>query len=164
MQAKHECGVERDVHDVRGDRDDQRRPGVLQAAQYAGAGENGEHGRSAEQADAQVDDRLTGYGRGRAEGADDLSGERQAERDNYQADCACQPDPVDALADSRLPVAGAELPGDRRGCAVRQEDRDVDQRGQRLSRDAEPAERSRAEPADDGRVREQEQRLGDERA
>jgi len=59
-------------------------------------------------------------------------------------------------------VAGAQLPGDCGGRAVGEEDRDVDQRGQRLGGYAKAAERRRAQPADDRRVGQQEQRLGDE--
>jgi len=67
------------------------------------------------------------------------------------------------MPDGRLPVPGTQLPGDGGGGPVGQEDRDIDHGGQGLAGHPEAAERHRADPADDGRVPQQEQRLGHQR-
>jgi hypothetical protein len=72
VQAEHEGGIERDVQRVGGDRHEQRRPGVLEAAQHAGTGEDGQHEGGAEQADPQVDDCLVTDSLAAAEGRRDL--------------------------------------------------------------------------------------------
>jgi len=68
------------------------------------------------------------------------------------------------LAHRRRLVTGAQLARDGGRGAVGEEDADVDQRGERRASDAETAERAGAELPNDGRVGEQEQRLGDQRA
>ena len=80
------------------------------------------------------------------------------------ADRGGEPQAVDALPDRRIPMARPELTGDGGRRAVGQEDRDADQRRERLAGDAQAAERHGAEAPDDGGVGEQEERLGDERA
>jgi len=94
----------------------------------------------------------------------DRGREQPAEREHGQADPGRQPQPVDALLDGRPPVPRAELPGHRGGGAVREEDRDAHQGGQRLAGHTEAPERHGADPPDDGRVAEQEERLGDQGA
>ncbi len=163
VQAEHEGRVQRDVQYVGQDRDDERSPGVLQPAQHSGAGQDGQHGGRREQADPQVGDRASRDGGRGAERVGDRIRERQPDGQDRDADRSGEPEAVDALPDRCLPVARPELPGDGSGRAVGEEDRDVDQGGQRLGGDAEAAEWCGAEPANDGRVREQEQRLGDER-
>ncbi len=140
-KPEHEGRVQGHVGDVRDDGDDQRGPGVLQPAQHAGSGQDGQHGRRGDQADPQVSDGAGSYGRRGAERRDDRRRERQPERQHGCADSASQPEAVHALPDRCLPVAGAELPGDRGGRAVGEEDRDIDQRDERLGGDAKAAER-----------------------
>ena len=74
-----------------------------------------------------------------------------------------QPDPVDALGQRAPGVAGAEVAGDARGGAVGEEHAEPDGGLQHHGGDAEPGQRGGAEVADDGRVGEQEQRLGGQR-
>jgi hypothetical protein len=164
VQPEDEHHVQADVRGVRGDGHRQRRPGVLQPAQHTGPGEDHQHGRRAEQADAQVRHRTAAHGRRGAEDTRDLRRERPAHGEHDDPDRRGQPDPVDALPDRFRPPAGADLARDRGRGPVGQEDRDVDERAQRLAGDPEAAERDRADPADDRRVGQQEQRLGDQRA
>ena len=73
-----------------------------------------------------------------------------------------EPQAVDALGERRAQVARAQLPRHRGGRAVGEEDADRHGRGQQRAGDAEPGELGSAEVADDRRVGQQEQRLGDQ--
>ena len=85
-----------------------------------------------------------------------------SDRDDH-ADQDRQPDPVDALHEGALPVAGADVPGDAGRGAVRQEDAEPDRRLQHHRSDALPGELRCPEVAHDRGVGEQEQRLGHQR-
>ena len=163
MQAEDQERVQGHVGHVGRHRDGQRRPGVLQSPQHPGPGQHHEHRGCAEQADAQVGGGLGADAGRAAERVHDLRRQRPAGRQDHRADDAGQPQPVDALADGRLTVARADLPRHRCRGPVGQEDREAHQGREGLAGHAEPAERGGAEPADDHRVREQEQRLGDQR-
>ena len=160
VQDQHQDGVQDHVDHVGGHGHGQRGAGVLQPAEHAGPGQYQQHGGRTEQADPQVDDALAGYLGRAAERVHDLPGQRPADGQDGHADERSQPQPVDALADRGLPVPGAELPGHRGGGPIGQEDRDADQRGERLAGHGQPAERNGAQSPDDGRIRQQEQRFG----
>ena len=81
VQDEHERRVECDIDGIRDDSYQQRRPGVLQAAQHASAGQHGQHRRRPEQADPQVDDRLLAHRRGTSECGDYPRGKRPARRE-----------------------------------------------------------------------------------
>ena len=80
----------------------------------------------------------------------------------HQADHDRQPHAVDALAHRPATVPGAEAAGDAAGGAVGQEDAKANDRLQDRGGDAEPRQLGGAEMTDDGRVGEQEKRLGDQ--
>ena len=92
-----------------------------------------------------------------------LGGDGQRGREQH-ADDQGQPDAVDALGDRGPQVAGADPAGDGGRGAVGEEDADRDGRREQRAGDAEPGQLRGAEVTDDGRVDEQEQRLGDEGA
>src|SRR6516165_2390038 len=163
-QAEDKDCIQNDVSRAGADRDGQGGPGVLEPAQHARPGQHGEHGRRTEQADPQIGDRPGGDGRRRAECVHDERGERNPGREHGRADPAGQPQPVDPELDGGPAVPGAELPGDGGGGPVGQEDRDADQGGQRLAGHTQAAEGHRADPPDNGRVTQQEQRFGHEGA
>ncbi len=90
-------------------------------------------------------------------------GERDAEDGDDDPDQHRQPDPVDALCQGALLVAGADVPRDAGRGAVRQEDAQPHRGLQHHRRDALPGQLRRPEVAHDRGVREQEQRLGHQR-
>ena len=90
-------------------------------------------------------------------------GEQHAEQGRQQPDADREPHPVDPLGERAAQVPGTEVAGDAGGGAVGQEDAQADRGLQDGAGDAEARQRCRAEVADDRRVGQQEQRLGDQR-
>ncbi len=97
-----------------------------------------------------------------AEQSDQRAGERQCHEAGQGPDQGGQPEPVDALGERPAGVAGPQLTRHRGRGAVGQEDAQADQGAEHGGGDAERGQLRRAEVADDGRVGQQEQRLGHE--
>ena len=88
--------------------------------------------------------------------------EGDAEHGGDGADADGEPQPVHALGERAAQVAGPDVPGDAGGGAVGQEDAEPDRGLEDGPRDAEAGQGGGAEVAHDGRVGEQEERLGDQ--
>ena len=105
---------------------------------------------------------MTGDLRAGAEGAHQRGRAQDPADGRDRADDHGQPDPVDALGERRAEVARPEVARDARRGAVREEDTEPDDGLEDHRGDAQARELRGAEVTDDGGVREQEQRLGDE--
>ena len=161
-QAVDQDEVQRDVGAEADDRGQQRRPGVLQAAQDTGDREDHEHGRDARGGDAQVGHRLGQGVRRGAEQPADRRGEHRDQRGGGDAQREGQPEAVDPGPDRRAFGAGAELAGDDAGGAVGEEHEQVGRGDERGAGHAEAGQRGQAQVPDDRRVGQQEERLGDQ--
>ena len=161
-RAVHQRDVEGDVGEVADHGHDQRGARVLQAAQHPGRREHQQQGHRAEQRDPQVGDGELGHPVAGSEQVHELPHQRKGERGDGDADQGRQPEPVDALGQRAPGVPRADLAGDRGGGAVGEEDAQADQRAQDRRRDPQGSQLRGAEVADDRRVREQEQGLGDQ--
>ena len=162
VRAVHQGEVEDDVGREADQRDDERGAGVLQAAQDAGGGEVEQDGRHRERADPQVDGGGRVHPPARAEPAGQFGREHEQRQAGGQAEDEGQPHPVDADGEGAAMIGRAEPAGDGPGGAVGQEDEDAGDGRERGGGDAERGQLDGAEMADDDRVGEQEDRLGDE--
>ena len=163
VEAVDEDELHDEVHDRGADRDGQRRPGVLEATQVAGAGHRDEEGGRAEEADAQVDERVRPHRPLRPERVDDgRSGHREHDPDEDRQEQR-QPHALQPLAGRLVVLACADEPGHRAGRAVREEHEQEVRREQHARRDAEPGQLVGAEVADHRRVDQHVQRLGHQR-
>jgi len=144
--------------------DPQWRHGVLHASQETGRGEHDEHRRKAPHRDAEVDLGLLGDLRRRAEQADEQRRRDVADEREHRPDAEREPDAVDADRHRTRRVAGAEPARDGGRRRIGEEHHEPDDRLQHGRRDAEPGERLDAEMADERRVHDEEQRLGDQGA
>ncbi len=162
VEPVDEDDVEDDVEQVAADRGVQRCPRVLEPAEDAGGGEYDEQRRHPEPGPAQVGGGMVGDVGVALEEAHERSGQGEAGDRGHHADEDGEPDAVDALGQRSPGVAGADPPGYRGGCAIGEEDAQADRGLDHGTRDAEPRQLRCAEVADDGCVREQEERLGDQ--
>ncbi|GAA2930711.1 hypothetical protein GCM10020221_28160 [Streptomyces thioluteus] len=161
-RAVDEGEVEHAVGGEAADGDVQRRAGVLQAAQYAGGREDGEHGRDAERADPQIGDGVRGGVRRGAEEVDEAGCGGQGGQREGRAEQQGEPDAVHALPDGGRQVPGADAARDGRGGGVGEEDEDADGGGEQRGGHGETGELAGPEVAHDGGVGQHEEGLGDE--
>ena len=156
--------VQRHVDDRREPGREQRGAGVLQSSQRSRRREDDEHGREAEQADAQVGHGVRKGALGGPQQVDEPGSEGDAQGGQREPDAQPEPDPVDTLGVRASQVTGSRETGHRRGGAVGEEDAEEDGVEQYRRRDAEPGELLGAQVSDDRAVGEQEERFGEERA
>ena len=152
--------VETDVGQVADDRDQQRGPGVLQAAQDAGPGQHHQQWHDSEEGPPQVRRGLPRDRGVRAEEPDQPGGQQQSCDRGDRPDQDREPDPVETLGERPGPVAGTDAAGHRRGGAVGEEDAQAHCSLQHGRGDSQPGELGGAKVADDRGVRQQEHRLG----
>ena len=143
----------------------QRRDRVLQAAQHAGPGQHDQHAGRAEQARSAGMSRPARRLRRRPRTVRRATGRAASRRVSATPMRQRQPDAVHAAAHGRGVIARADLAGDRRRRAVREEDAQVRPPWPGRCR-RRPGRPGRWCPAvsHDGIVGEQEERLGDQRA
>ena len=144
--------------------DHERGAGVLAAAQVSGSGQRDQHGRRAEEADAQVGERVRSDAGRRAHRAYHRRCDDEPHDRERHAEPEREPDAVDALLRGPGAVAGADPARDRGGGGVGEEVEDPERDGEQGSGDGEPGERPGAEVADDRGVGEDVERFGREGA
>lgn len=158
-----EEGVHDDVRHESAHGDRQRRPGVLQAPQQAGHREHEQHGGEAEHREREVGGGLRRHRRRRAEQSDEERRSEPARDGEDDAQAERQPAAVDAGGHGPAFVAGPESSRHRGGGRVREEDHETDDRLQHRARDPEAGKLRDPQVAHHRRVRQQEERLGDQR-
>ena len=151
------------VEQGRAERDVERRAGVLEAAQVAGAGQHDEHGGHAEEADVQVDRRLLAHLAGGPEQGEQRARQGEGDEPHDHAARRGQPHALHRLVGGLALVAGAEQAGHRRGGAVGQEDEDGVADQQDAAGDGEPGQGLGPDVAHDGGVGQDVERLGRQR-
>ena len=113
VEAVHEQQLDQEVGDVRRHRDHERGARVLHPAEVAGAGQGEEQRGRAEDADAEVGDRVGARRSCDAPITSTICGrEGEAEDGEHQPETDGQPTAVGAALGRIAPVAGAELAGD----------------------------------------------------
>jgi hypothetical protein len=142
----------------------QGRPGVLQAAKKSGAGEDQQHGHQAGHGPAEIVDGESAHLAFRSEQADQRAGRQEPGHGQDRPQQQCQPD---AVAPGRQGFARLPVTHRTRHCrsgGVSQEDHQADGGVQHRRCQADAGQLCHAEVANNRRIREQEERFGDEGA
>ena len=135
----------------------------MQAAQQAGRREHNEHCRQPRARDREIDDRLLSHPRVGAKEPDERRAHRPEAHPEHGTKAECEPEPVDARLHGAPQIARAP-PARHQGCGgVGQEDHEPDRCLQDGARDREAGQRFGAEVADERRVDDEKEGLGDER-
>ena len=143
---------------------DQRGPGVLQPAQHPGAGEDEQHRHEAGHGPAQVVHGKVLHLAAGAHQVQERPGGQEPGDGQDDPEQQRQPDAVAPGGEGLGQLAVADGPRHRRGGGVGEEHHQAHGRVQHRRRQPDAGQLGHAEMAHDGRIREQEQRLGDQRA
>ena len=162
--AVEQHGVDRHIEHGPGSGHYEGRPGVQQAAQGPGGRVDHEHAGDAGGGGAQVGGRGLGHLPVRVQGGHDPGGCQGQERARHDANEPGQPHAVDpGPQGGRTPSRPEQPGGGGRGC-VGQEDEQAHDGGQDRRGQGQARQRGGAQVAHHGRVNEDEERLGHQRA
>ncbi len=164
VEPVHEEHLEDDVHHVSGDHDDERRSQVGDPAQVALAAEREKRRGEPDRGDTEVRDGVVGGVSLPAHERDERLCEHGDEPRHRDPEREGEPDRLGAEPPCRLGLSGSARAGDLRGRPVLEEVEDREGAAEDGRGDPERGELRPSQVADDGRVDEQVERLGGERA
>ncbi len=163
--AEHERGREADAREVRKPDHDERRARVLQRPHPALRGGRHEHERRAERRDPHPQQRLRGRGRAAAGHRVDRRPGDELERDReHHPEAEGEPGGLDADVERLVDAARAVQARGARGRPVLEERAEPEHLREQEPREGQAGQRHGAQVADDGRVAQDVERLGDQGA